>query len=166
MTAERKKTDPGEDPERTPSPSDISADSIQKRIAEYDEQVEKLNRQLVQVQRELSQAKERRAALSLTLDEYGYPERRQSPLAATREDILAIQGRTVRQALIIFAERHGNMLESGEARRALELAGIVDAMSPNQIWKELKLLRRFKQLRRGKYKLLPAEPATGTLWKD
>ena len=79
----------------------------------------------------------------------------------------AIRGKPLRQALIILAERHDGVLQSGTARRALETAEVVEApMPPNRLWKEISLLRRFKKLHRGTYKLLPAEPATGTLWNE
>ena len=75
-------------------------------------------------------------------------------------------GKPLRQALIVLAERHDGVLQSGAARRALEAAGIVEApMQPNHFWREITLVRRFKKIHRGTYKLQPAELRTGTLWQ-
>ena len=57
------------------------------------------------------------------------------------------------------------------ARTALRLVGsALTALFPSQCSRRSDqagtLLRRFKKLHRGTYKLLPAEPATGTLWND
>lgn len=77
-------------------------------------------------------------------------------------------GKPLRQALIILAERHDGVLQSGDARRTLEVAEVVAApFPPNRLWKEISLLLRFKKLHRGTYKLQqPAEPTTRPLWND
>jgi len=57
----------------------------------------------------------------------------------------------VRRALVILAERHDGILESRTVRQALEAAG--HHVTPNRLWKEIALMRRFKKTGHG---VLPA----------
>lgn len=135
----------------------IQPADIRRRIVDYDREIDRL-------QKALDGAKARRAGLRITLKEYNLQER-VDPLAATPEDLEAIRGKPLRQALIVLAERHGGVLDSTAARRALEAAGIVETpMKPNQLYRELRLISRFKQATRGKYKLLPPDPETRSLF--
>lgn len=166
MTNERKRHKDTGDSETTGPDRDIRSGQdepliqpadIRRRIAGYDREIDRL-------QKALEDAKERRSGLRITLEEYNLQERA-DPLAATPEDLDAIRGQSLRQALIILAERHNNVLDSTAARRALEAAGVVESpMKPNHLYRELKLLSRFKQTARGKYKLLPPEPEDRSLF--
>lgn len=166
MTDERKRHETIGDSETTGLDRDIRSGQdeapiqpadIRRRIAGY-------NREIDRLQKALDDAKARRAGLRITLEEYSL-QGRVDALAATPEDLEAIRGKSLRQALIILAERHDGVLDSTAARRALEAAGVVEApMKPNHLYRELKLLPRFKQTARGKYVLLPPEPEDGALF--
>ena len=140
--------------------SEIPTAEILKRLKSYEERAARLRKAL-------DHAEMRCRQLRGVLDEFKAVERGPAPSPIPSGDVAAIRGKTLRQALIILAERHDGVLQSGDTRRALEAAEVVAApMPPNRLWKEITLLRRFKKLHRGTYKLLPAEPATGPLWND
>lgn len=130
----------------------ISAGDIKRRIRKWSDRI-------VELEKDLDQAKRRRNGLIETLAEY---EVSTGDAPAPAEDVEAIQGKPVRRALVILAERHDKILESRVARKALEAAG--QHISPNRLWKEIAILRRFKKIGHGVYRLLPAVPETGTLF--
>ena len=141
--------------------SEISTAEIIARLQKYEIRVEKLRDAL-------ARATARRDALKAVLAEFkAVQHAKPSPPPIPPGDVEAIQGKPLRYALIIMAERHGGMLESGRARRTLEAAGIGPVpMPPGLLWKQIAVTRRFKKAGRGAYKLLPAEPTTGSLLDD
>ena len=107
----------------------------------------------------LDHATRRRDGLIEALAEYEIPI---GDASAPAEDVEAIRGKPIRLALVILAERNDGILESRTARQSLEAAG--QHVSPNRLWKEIALVRRFKKTGHGVYRLLPATPETGTLF--
>lgn len=141
--------------------SALSHEDILARRDSYAKRVEKLRKAL-------DHATGRLDALNGVIAEFNLESAGKQPEPAVPPgDVEAIRGKPIRQALIILAERHDSVLKSGDARRALEMAEVVEApMPPNRLWKEIMLLRRFNKLHRGTYKLMAAEPETGTFWDD
>lgn len=138
--------------------SEISTQEILARLQAYEVRVERLRTAL-------DRATQRRDALKVVLGEFRVVDMQPPPERIPADLIEAIRGATVRQALIIIATHQDGVLRSGLARRAIEAAGLVASpMPPNRLWKEITLLRRFKKLHRGMYKLLPAEPSSGELF--
>ena len=130
----------------------ISAGDIKRRIQKWSDRIAKL-------QANLDHATRRRDGLIETLAEYKVSI---GDAPAPAEDVEAIRGKPVRRALVILAERHDEILESRAARQALEAAG--HHITPNRLWKEIGLTRRFKKTGHGVYRLLPPPPENGTLF--
>ena len=152
---------------QTPSPSgatDISALAPRDIIARRDSYAKRVSR----LRRALEYATSRLDALNGVIAEFNLePAGKRPPESVPSGDVDAIRGKSLRQALIVLAERHDGVLQSGAARRALEAAEVVNVpMPPNRLWKEITLIRRFKKLHRGTYKLLPEEPKTPQLWTE
>ena len=132
--------------------ADIPVGDIKRRIRKWSDRIAKL-------QKDLDHATRRRDGLIEALAEYEIPI---GDASAPAEDVEAIRGKPIRLALVILAERNDGILESRTARQSLEAAG--QHVSPNRLWKEIALVRRFKKTGHGVYRLLPATPETGTLF--
>ena len=133
----------------------IPVDEIARRLAAYRVRIDRLRKAL-------DRAIARHDALETVLLEFDVVmDRSEKPNPVPQGDVEAIRGKALRQALIILAERHDGILQSGAARRALAAAGA--PMEPNRLWREIQLVRRFKKLNRGTYKLVAAEQESGAL---
>ena len=80
-----------------------------------------------------------------------------SPIDAITAEDLA--GLTLKECLVSMAERNGGEITSGEARKKLVAIGMLDddPASRSRIWEAFQRSKRFENVERGHYRLLPDE---------